>query len=431
MQKFTDAGYSVYIVGGPVRDLLLTRVVKDWDFTTDASPEEIIKLFPNGHYNNKFGTVGVPDGDHIFEITTMRKEGVYDDNRHPTEVQWTKDITEDLARRDFTMNALAMDQDQKLVDPFQGQEDLRNKIIRTVNNPDQRFEEDGLRLMRAVRFAAQLGFEIEENTWSSIMKNASLLNNISGERIREELLKIVIAEYADQGIFKLQESGILAIILPELDKNFGVKQEGDNHDNKYEIGSHSIKTMKFTPSNDSIVKFAALLHDIGKADTYKKDTAGNVTFYQHDIVGAKIAKEICQRLRFSKKDADRITNLVRYHLFTVDENQTDSALRRFIRNVGVENLEDMFALREGDRLGGVSSKTSWRLEEYKKRIEQLLQKPFSITDLKVNGQDVMKELKIEPSRKVGEVLQQLFNEVEEDHTKNERSYLLKRIQEFS
>ena len=429
---FKQAGFSIYLVGGSVRDILLKRTVKDWDFTTSAKPEEILKLFPDGYYDNKFGTVGIPYQLGIMEITTMRKEGDYKDHRHPVEVSWTDNIEEDLARRDFTVNALAMDNDGKITDPFQGQKDLAAGIIRAVNSPDKRFQEDALRLLRAVRFATQLNFEIEPQTLKAIKSNAILIKEIATERVRDELFKLLESDNAYEGIILLREVDLLKEVLPELEACFGIVQEGPKHDRVYDIGEHSLLTLKFTPSNDSLVKLAALLHDIGKKNTVKKDKEGNVTFYNHEIEGGKRILEIAKRFNLSKKQTDKLYKLVRFHMFTIDENQTDSAVRRFIKNVGLENLEDIFSLRVGDRLGGgTPTKTSWRMEKFQERIKEVMTKPFSITDLKVSGVDVMEVLEIKPSRKVGDVLDSLFQEVLEDSSKNNREYLLDKIKSFS
>lgn len=473
LDKFSKANFKIYIVGGAVRDLLMGKKVRDWDFTTDAKPEEILKLFPDGFYDNKFGTVGVPisggrrppnaaisrraegerirglrpqdasvreqeseDADQsvesqILEITTMRKEGDYTDHRHPVQVSWTNKLEEDLQRRDFTINAMALDQNLILIDPFKGKEDLENKLIKAVGNPEKRFKEDALRLIRAIRFASQLEFDIENDTFESIKKQAQLIKEIANERIRDELFKILSSVNPYVGLLRLREAGILQIILPEVEKCFGIVQEGPKHDRIYDIGDHSFRTMRETPSVDPLVKFAALLHDIGKAETVKKDQNGNVTFYNHEIEGAKLALNIAKRFNLSKKQTDKLYRLIRWHMFSTDERQTDSAIRRFIKNVELENLEDMFALRIGDRLGGDTRKPiSWRMEEFQKRIKKVLEKPFSLADLKVNGNDVMKVLNIKPSRKVGEILDQLFNEVLEDSSKNTREYLLKRVKEL-
>jgi tRNA nucleotidyltransferase (CCA-adding enzyme) len=427
--KFKQNKFQIFVVGGAVRDLLMKRKVTDWDFTTDATPEEILKILPEGFYDNKFGTVGieVKKGE-VYEITTMRREGIYKDSRHPEELSWTNKIDEDLKRRDFTINAIALSPDNILVDPFYGKEDINKKLIRSVGEPTQRFKEDALRLMRAIRISTQLEFEIEKNTFESIKENMNLIQNIAWERIRDELFKILASMNPYVGILKLRESGILKIILPELDECFGIVQQGPKHDRIYDIGDHSLLALKYTPSSDPLVKFATLLHDVGKKTTFKTDPSGNVTFYNHDLVGGKIVIKIAKRFNLSKKQADKLFKLVRWHMFTVSEHQTDSAIRRFIKNVGKENIEDMMDLRIGDRLGGgTPTETSWRIERFKERIMQVLQKPFSIADLKVNGKDVMEILKVNPGPKVGEILEKLFQEVLKDSTKNNREYLVNKI----
>lgn len=427
---FQKSGYQLYVVGGAVRDLLINSDISDWDFTTDAKPEEILKLFPDGFYDNKFGTVGLAVNESIYEITTMRKEGIYKDHRHPEEIGWTNKIAEDLARRDFTVNAIALS-DNQIVDPFNGQEDIKNKIIKAVGDPDLRFKEDALRLMRAIRIATQLQFQIDNKTLDAIKENVDLIKEVAWERIRDELFKILASDNAYEGIIKLKETGILEIILPELTRCFGIVQQGPKHDRVYDIGEHSLLSLKLTPSKDPLVKLACLLHDIGKADTYKSDSAGNVTFYNHDYIGGKEIVKIAQRFNLSKKQIDKLYKLIRFHMFTVDENQTDSAIRRFIKNVGKENLEDMFAVRVGDRLGGgTQTETSWRTEKFKDRIKEVLKKPFTISDLKINGLDVMKTLDLKPGKKVGEILQKLFEEVLEDVSKNNKEYLLKKVSEI-
>lgn len=445
LNKFREANYEIYIVGGAVRDLLMGREVHDWDFTTNAKPEEILKIIPEGFYNNDFGTVGLATDIGVLEITTMRKEGEYKDSRHPDEVSWTDKIEEDLARRDFTINALALkfsataeylsfegrgqgEGEYTLVDPFNGQSDLKNKSLKAVGDPNKRFKEDALRLMRAVRFATQLDFKIEEKTFAAIEENADLLKEISWERIRDELLKILASNHPYEGVSLLKDTGLLEIILPEVTQCFGIVQEGPKHDRIYDIGVHSFLSLKHCPSKDPIVRLATLIHDIGKVETMRVQSDGNVTFYGHDVVGGKLAKQVAQRLRLSNKQIEKVVSLVRWHMFTLDEKQTDSAIRRFIKNVGLENVDDMMALRVGDRLGGgTKTAVSWRMEEFRKRIDQVLEKPFSISDLKINGQDVMETLKIKPGPKVGEILNQLFQEVLEDADKNNREYLLDRI----
>ncbi len=442
-KKFTQADFKLYLVGGSVRDLLQNKPVKDWDMTTDATPEDMLKLFSDAFYDNAFGTVGIPveelkETEHsgVVEVTTFRTERGYDDRRHPTEVKWGKTIEEDLARRDFTMNAIAIElletidmSNPKLIDPYNGQQDIQNKLIRAVGNPNERFKEDALRLMRAIRFAAQHGFEIEEKTLQAITNDASLLSEIAGERIREELLKLLASDYPYEGVMLLKNTGLLNQFLPELIEGIGVSQTRPGRHHKDDVFTHNVLSLKHCPSTDPVVRFATLIHDVGKPRVESADENGLVIFYNHEIVGARLAYEICDRLRFSKKQREKVTKLIRWHMFTVDEHITDSAVRRFIRRIGVENVKDMMDLRVGDRLGGgTQTAESWRLKLFKQRVEeQLAPAPFSINDLAINGRDVMKELDMKPGPKIGEILQKLFEEVDEDLSKNTREYLLDRI----
>lgn len=469
-KKFQDAGFEAYFVGGCVRNLLLKKEVKDWDFTTNATPEEILKLFPDGFYDNKFGTVGIPitfpvilgrttlrptpespsgkvmrdsgqsqnDKKQIVEITTFRTEHGYSDRRRPDIVRWGKSIEEDLARRDFTINAIALklstlasQLSTDVIDPYSGQKDIENKIVRAVGDPKQRFKEDALRLIRAVRITTEYSFTIEEKTWNEIVADASLIKEVSGERIRTELLRILGTDRPYDGVVLLKDSNLLQYILPELLKGIGVSQVRPGRHHTSDVFTHNILSLKFCPSSDPIVRLATLLHDVGKPKVIGKDDQGLVTFHNHEIVGTRMARQICERLHFSKKDRDKIVNLIRWHMFTVDEKITDAAVRRFIRRVGVESVKDMMNLRIGDRLGGgTQTAESWRLKLFKKRIEEQLQPaPFSINDLAVDGNDIMKVLNIKSGPKVGEILQKLFEEVDEDLSKNRKEYLLKRVRE--
>jgi len=449
-KKLEKSGFEVYLVGGCVRNLLLKKEVKDWDLTTTATPQQILKNFPSGFYDNQFGTVGVPlKNKEIVEITTYRTEYGYKDRRHPEKVSWGKSIEEDLSRRDFTINATALrlvslrprsgqalTQGKafkfEIVDPFFGQEDIKNKIIKAVGDPKKRFKEDALRLMRAIRFATTLLFTIEENTWNEIVNDSKLIDEISKERIKDELLRILESDYPYEGIMLLRNSGLLEHILSELLKGEGISQERPGRHHKTDVFTHNVLSLKFCPSRDSTVRLATLLHDVGKPKVASKDEEGFIIFHNHEIAGAKIAHQICERLKFSKKDREKIVNLIRWHMFTVDEKITDAAVRRFIRRVGVENVKDMMDLRIGDRLGGgTQTAESWRLKLFKKRVEeQLSPAPFSINDLAIDGNDVMKILGIKPGPKIGEVLQKLFEEVDEDLSKNTKEYLTKRIKEL-
>lgn len=438
IKKFRENNAEIYIVGGAVRDLILKREVKDWDFTTNLTPEEMQKIFPkNSFYNNKFGTISVVDGDDIFEVTTFRTERGYSDARHPDEIRWGKTLEEDLQRRDFTINAIALNPPAlrvptlekggySIIDLYGGQNDLENKIIRTVGNPNERFGEDALRMMRAIRIASQLGFLIEEKTFESIQKNAPLIQKIAGERIKDELFKILVSSSPSDGIILLNNSGILKEIIPELLDGVGIRQKGHHID---DVWTHNLKTLDNCSTNNPITKLAALLHDVGKPKSMMGEGEGR-TFHNHEIIGSRMAVNIGKRLRLSNKELEQLFKLVRWHMFSVISTQTDKAVRRFIRNVTTDYIDEMIALRRGDRLGSGAKESSWRWELFKKRIVEVQKQPFSIKDLKIDGKDVMEILEIKPSRKVGEVLETIFNEVEEKPELNEREVLLEKIKEY-
>jgi len=469
LDTFANGGLEVAIVGGAVRDLLLGNEVSDWDLTTNAKPEEILKLFKKAFYNNVFGTVGISVSDadkpSIVQITTYRKEEKYTDSRHPDVIVWGNNLEEDLARRDFTINAMALrlrsgqalrfsktktskssnihfSQENlleaslpmsnfQLVDPFGGQSDLKKKIIKTVGDADSRFREDALRLLRAIRFAATLGFSLEKETFEAIKKNAQLLKKISGERIRDELLKIIESENAASGIFLARDAGILTIFLPELDVCFNVEQKSPKRHHVFDVGTHCVMSLRHCPSKDAITRFATLLHDIGKEKVANMTEEGVRTFYNHEVIGGRQAATIAKRLNLSKIQREKLFKLVRFHQFTVDEKQTDKALRRFIKNIGVENIENMMDLRIGDRLGGgLQQPESWRLKLFRQRLKEVMKKPFTVSDLKINGHDVMKILNLKPGPGVGKVLSKLFEEVSEDSKKNTKEYLLLRVVTF-
>ncbi|HET9946709.1 MAG TPA: HD domain-containing protein [Patescibacteria group bacterium] len=436
---FLQNGYSLYLVGGCVRNSLLKRPIVDWDLTTNAAPEDMLSLFPTAFYDNSFGTVGIPveyEGEKlVVEVTTFRTEQDYTDARHPGSVAWGKTIEEDLERRDFTINAIAFDlEKQIIIDPFGGQKDLENKIIRAVGDEDKRFKEDALRLMRAIRFATQLSFQIEDATWKAIIKDSVLLERISEERIRDELLKILASEYPYEGVILLKNAELLSHILPELLEGIGISQQRPGRHHTEDVFTHNVLSLKFCPSKNPIVRFATLIHDIGKPRVLGTDKEGLVIFYNHEVAGSRLAYEICNRLHFSKKDREKIVKLIRWHMFTVDEHITDAAIRRFIRRIGVENVKDMIDLRIGDRLGsGIPEERaeSWRLKMFKDRLEKELQPaPFSINDLAIDGNDLMNELKVQPGPLIGKLLQSLFEEVDEDLSLNTKDQLLSRARQL-
>jgi len=462
-EKLEEAGFAAYIVGGCVRDLLLEKEVEDWDVTTKARPEEVLKIFAAGKYENKFGTVLVPvkdkDGktEDVVEITTYRSEQGYSDRRHPDQVKFEDILEKDLERRDFTINAMAIgrithnakrvtpenktcyaicDMRYVIVDLFGGRKDLEKKIIRAVGEPADRFKEDALRLMRAIRFSCQLGFAIEPKTERAIKKMAGGIKFISQERIRDELIKILDSGKAYEGIMFLHENKILQYILPELERGVGVDQ---NRHHIYTVFNHSVLSLKYCPNKDWRVKFASLLHDIAKPQAKRivsdpSASSGQVaTFYNHDIIGAKIVKKIMQRLKFSNEDTEKVTNLIRHHMFYYNVGEvTEASVRRLIKKVGEENLADLIDLRVADRLGsGVPKAKPYKLRHLEYMMKKVRQDPISAKMLKINGDDLIRLLKITPGPKIGAILDVLLSEVIEDPKLNDKKYLEKRSGELN
>ena len=424
VDELKKAGFQAYLVGGCVRDFLREVEPEDWDIATNATPEDIVKLFPKSFYENKFGTVTVNE----IEITPFRIEEKYTDKRHPDEVKWAKTIEEDLARRDFTVNAMAMD--VKVIDPFNGKKDLEDKIIRAVGKPEDRFSEDALRMIRAVRFAATLGWNIESETAKAIKKNAPWLQAISKERIRDEFLKIIMAPHPSSGVELLRQTGLLKFIIPELEEGWGVSQ---NKHHIYECYEHAVFSLKYAAEKNfnKYVRLASLFHDIGKPRC-KRGEGPDATFYGHEVVGAKMTVQILNRLRFSKKDIEKIAKLVRYHLFyyNVDE-VTEASVRRLVRNVGPENMDELLEVRMADRIGsGVPKAEPYKLRHLRYIIERVSQDPISAKMLKVNGDDVMKILDIKPGLKIGWILDILLGYVLADPKKNKKAFLEKEIKKL-
>jgi poly(A) polymerase/tRNA nucleotidyltransferase (CCA-adding enzyme) len=442
IKKLKENGFQAYIVGGCVRDILRNKKPNDWDITTNAKPPEIQKIFPRSYLENDFGTVTVLTKSKDIalkeiEITPYRIESKYSDLRHPDEITWAETLEEDLKRRDFTINAMAMEIEginYHLIDLFNGFEDLNKKIIRAVGNPEERFQEDALRLIRAIRFAVTLDediiWEIEENTAKAIKNNAKLLEYISKERIRDEFLKIIGSKNGARGVELLRRFGLLTFIIPELEEGFGLEQ---NKHHIYQVYQHALLSLNYAcQKNFPIeVRIAALLHDVGKPRT-KQGEGPNSTFYNHEIVGAKITQEILERLKFSKKDIEKIVKLVRYHLFYYNQEEvSDSSVRRLLRNVGIENFDDLLKVRQADRIGsGVPKAEPYRLRYLRYVAEKVLQDPISVKMLKVNGNDVMRILNIKPGPKIGQILDILLGEVLENPEKNEKSFLEKEIQKL-
>jgi len=466
IEKLKKKKFEAFIVGGCVRDVLMEKEPKDWDVTTNAKPEEIQKIFPESFYENKFLTVTArtkskkPELKEI-EITTYRSEAKYTDNRHPDEVKYAKTLNEDLARRDFTVNAIAIGLKSEirnpksetntkyqilntkyvLIDPFEGQEDLKNKTIRSVGNPNDRFSEDALRMMRAVRLATILGFsaqggsasgwKIEEKTAMAIQKNAKNLELISKERIRDEFLKIIMSEKAAEGIELLRTLGLLKYIIPELEEGFGVAQ---NKHHIYECYKHSLLSLKYAAEKDFniYVRLAALFHDVAKPRT-KRGEGQDSTFYGHEIAGARMTEKILERLKFSKNDTNKIVRLVRYHLFYYNAGEVgESSVRRLVSKVGPENMEELLQVRMADRIGsGVPKAEPYKLRHLKYVVERVSQDPISAKMLKVSGNDIMDVLKIQPGPKVGQILDILLGYVLSDPKKNKKDFLEKEIKKIA
>lgn len=389
-------------------------------------------LGEDAFYDNKYGTVGIKydEIEKPFEITTFRSEEGYSDGRHPDKVTWGKTIDEDLARRDFTINAMALNSKFALVDLYGGQKDLQDKLIRAVGNPTKRFAEDALRMMRAVRIATQLAFNIESATYDAIKMHVQAIEKISAERVRDELLKILGSEWPADGYKLLRNSGLGEYVLPEMEAAFGVEQKSPGRHHIYDVGTHSVETLRYCQSTDPITRLAALLHDVGKVKTQRVFPDGRITFYNHEMESTKIAIGVADRLRLSNNQKDKLVKLVRWHQFTMDEHMTDSAVRRIITNVGKDNVGDLIALRIGDRIGSGAKPSSWRLEKLLERFEEVQHQPFSITDLKINGREVMEIKQIGSGPVVGKYLQQLFVEVTEQGLANEKEVLMERLKQL-
>ena len=434
-----DAGFEAYAVGGCARDVLLSRAPKDWDVATNAQPEAIQKIFPKHFYENAFGTVTVfIDGMEI-QITTYRVDNAYSDKRHPDSVQYTAHLQEDLARRDFTMNAMALKvesekskvKEYEIIDPFDGQKDITGKLVRAAGNPKERFDEDALRLMRAVRFATQLDFLIEKETLSAIKAQAGLIRFVSHERIRDEFVKMIMCPNAADGVDLLREVGLLSYIIPELMDGYGISQ---NKHHIYTVYEHNLRALRYSAEQDLslVVRLASLLHDVGKPKT-KHGDGPNATFYNHDMVGARIASQIMTRLKFSKKETEDVVRLVRYHLFYYNVGEvTASSVRRLVRDVGLENIDDLINVRFADRIGsGVPKAEPYKLRHFRYMVEKVSKGPVSVKMLKINGNDVMRILKLEPGPKLGVLLNALLSEVLDDPEKNTVEFLENRVVELN
>lgn len=432
-------GFEAHLVGGCIRDMFIGRKPKDWDIATNANPEQIIALFPETFYENDYGTVGVVNETEdeslkVIEITPYRTESTYSDGRRPDKVQWSAYISDDIKRRDFTINAIAYNLDShKLIDEWGGIEDIQNKILKTVGEAEERFDEDGLRIMRAIRLFSELGFAINYETMTAVSKKAPMLKKISAERIRDEFNRIILSERPDEGLALMHQLGVLTHIIPELEEGVGV---GQNQAHAYTVWEHLLRTVEHSAKKEYTleVRLAALFHDIGKPRTKRKDERKNDwSFHGHEVVGAHMTREIMQRLKYPKQTIETVVKLVRWHMFFSDTDQiTLSAVRRIIRNVGKDQIWNLMNIRSCDRIGtGRPKESPYRLRKYHAMIDEVLADPISVDMLKIDGGEIMDILKIKPGPKIGWILHALLEEVIDDPRKNVKEYLATRIKELN
>jgi tRNA nucleotidyltransferase (CCA-adding enzyme) len=437
-EKIEAAGYEAFLVGGCVRDHLMGAVPKDYDVTTNATPEQIIAIFGEDEtfYDNPFGTVGVKTDSEdpvlkVIEVTPYRLESGYSDSRRPDSVRFSRNLEDDLGRRDFTINAIAYSASKgHIVDLYDGIKDIELKTIRTVGDPDLRFTEDALRLLRAVRFAAQLDFVIEQNTFNSLFVNHETLKNVSRERIKDEFSKLLMTKNPSTGMFLLLQSKLLQYISEDLVNAVGVSQNKQAH--KYDVFEHLVRSLQYAADQDFSfeVRLAALFHDIAKPHT-KRTTNGKTTFFGHEVVGERVTRATLSDLKFSRETIDHVSMLVRWHMFFSDPDEiTLTAVRRMIARVGETAMWDLIKLRQCDRIGtGRPTANPYRLRKYVSMVEEALKDPVSLKMLKVDGSLLMKHGFV-AGKALGNVLYALFDEVLEDPAKNTTEYLVTRATEL-
>ncbi len=434
-----NAGFEAYLIGGCVRDLLLGKTPKDWDVTTNAAPAEIVGLFPNTFYNNEYGTVGVVNEVEdptlrVVEVTPYRREEGYSDARRPNKVAFGGSLEEDLARRDFTVNAIAYQASRgEIIDRFGGREDLAAKLIRAVGDPALRFAEDALRMLRAVRIAAELGFSVEERTSQAIEKTAENLAKISKERIRDEFARILLSERPREGLLLARRLGLLPFIAQDLERGAGVEQ---NQAHRYDVLEHNLRTMDHAAKKgwSLELRLAGLFHDVSKPETRRwSDEKNDWTFHGHDVVGARVTKRALADLRFPGKTIEKVVKLVRWHMFFSDpEKITLSAVRRVITNVGRENIWDLMDLRVCDRIGtGRPKEQPFRFRKYKAMVEEALRDPLTVGMLATDGTAVMAATGEAPGPRIGWILHALLEEVLDDPAKNDAAKLEARARELA
>ncbi len=435
-EALEKAGFEAYLVGGCVRDLFVDRVPKDWDLTTNATPEQIQAVFPDSFYENDYGTVGVKTGSDdprtaIIEVTPYRTESGYSDKRRPDSVAFGTSLLEDLARRDFTVNAIAFDLQGHLIDPYDGQKDIKDRLVRAVGNPSDRFNEDALRMLRAVRLVAELDFGIDGATATAISENSEHLKHVSRERVRDELQRMLESKNPMNALVLAQRLGILEYIAHDLTRGVGIAQ---NQAHSYDVFEHLMRTMQHAADKDWAfdIRLAGLFHDVSKPETRRTNEKGEWTFHGHEVVGSRVTKKVLEDLRFPRETIDKVVKLVRWHMFFSDPDQiTLSAVRRMITNVGEENIWDLLNLRICDRVGtGRPKEQPFRFRKYKAMVEQALRDPISVTMLKTDGKHIMEMFHVNPGPKIGYVLNALLEEVLDNSDLNTLSYLDTRTAEL-
>lgn len=431
-------GFESYLVGGCVRDLIIGREPKDWDITTNATPDKIQAIFPDSFYENDYGTVGVKTNSEdarlaIIEVTPYRTEYGYSDKRRPDKVEFGASLLEDLARRDFTINAIAFNDDKgQIVDPYEGQKDIKDKIVRAVGNPSERFNEDSLRMLRAVRFVAELGFGIDGDTATAISENSKHLGHVSCERIRDEFVRILNSSQPMNALILAQRLGILEFISPNLVQAIGIEQ---NQAHSYDVFEHLIRTIQHAADkNFSLeIRLACLFHDVSKTETRRhSDEKNDWSFHGHEVVGSRVTRKALENLRFPRETVEKVVNLVRWHMFFSDPEQiTLSAVRRMIKNVGEENIWDLLNLRICDRIGtGRPKEQPFRFRKYKAMVDQALRDPISVSMLKTGGGHIMEKFHEKPGPRIGYVLNALLEEVLDNSSLNNEEFLDKRTEEL-
>ena len=438
-ESLNKAGHEAFLVGGCVRDLLLHKKPKDWDITTNATPEQILGIFTNTFYENSYGTVGIVSDEEgidpslkVIEITPYRLESGYTDKRRPDTVTFSTKLEDDLKRRDFTINAIAFDPFKgQIVDEYKGQDDLTARILRTVGEPHDRFNEDALRMLRAIRLSCELDFEIEQQTEKAIVDNSHILVEISKERIRDEFCKILMSDNPKRGLELANKFHILQYISPEFEKSIGIDQGGVH---TYDVWEHLLRSLQHTADKKwpLEIRLAALFHDIGKPAT-RRPGEKKWSFYGHEVVGARMTKKILTDLKFPQKTIDTVVKLVRWHMFFSDtESITHSAVRRLIANVGSDNVKDLMNVRMADRIGtGRPKESPYRLRKYQSMIEEVMRDPVSVGMLKIDGKGIMETIGETPGPKVGFILHALLEEVLEDPKLNTEDFLQKKARQLA